>query len=98
NNVILSDVVAIRGEASILTFRRAAAKVGAEHPDGEVVNIALSGDIGAYLGGVRCLTAAIQSLRKSGSNYNIVYVGPQKRNLRRSGIMSYDFISATGFI
>jgi hypothetical protein len=98
NDNILRDVVAIRGEASILTFRRAAAKVTAKRFDEDEISVALSGELGVYLGGVKCLIAAIHSLRDSGRSYRIVYVGTSKRELRRSGIRSYDPISVRGFI
>jgi hypothetical protein len=98
NDSILSDVIAIRREASILTFRRAAAKTVAQRPDSTDLSVAISGDIGPYLGGVKCLIAAIERLRKSGPKYNILYVGPSKKVLRRNGILSHASISATGFI
>jgi hypothetical protein len=98
NENILRDVVAIRGEASILTFRRAAAKITAKRSDDDEVTVALSGELGVYLGGVKCLIAAVQRLRESGRNCRIVYTGTSKRDLRRSGIVSHDSISARGFI
>jgi len=97
NDHILRAVVAIRGEASILTFRRAAAKITAERSDDDEISVALSGELGVYLGGVKCLIAAIQLLREDGRNCRMVYVGTSKRDLRRSGI-SYDSISVRGFI
>jgi glycosyltransferase involved in cell wall biosynthesis len=98
NDSIMRDVIAIRGEASILPFRRAATKLVAQRSESKEISVAISGDIGSYLGGVRCLITAIQSLRESGLNYNIVYVGSSKKVLRRNGILYHDSISATGFI
>jgi hypothetical protein len=98
NDKILSDVVAIRGDASILTFRRAAAKNTAKRSDVEEIRVALSGELGVYLGGVKCLIAATQHLRERGRQCSVVYLGTSKRDLKRSGLASSDLISVKGFI
>src|SRR3569832_445621 len=85
NSAILRDVTSIRREASILTFRRTAAKVVAQRSDDTTVSVAILGDIGSYLGGVTCLIAAIEHLRKDGQNHNVVYVGTSQKMLKRFG-------------
>ena len=98
NSAILRDVTSIRREASILTFRRTAAKVVAQRSDDTTVSVAILGDIGSYLGGVTCLIAAIEHLRMVGQNHNVVFVGTSQKMLKRNGISARDSISATGFI
>jgi Glycosyl transferases group 1 len=98
NDNILSDVVAMRGDASILTFRRAAAKNTAKRSDGKEVSVALSGELGVYLDGVKCLITATQHLRERGHQCSVVYIGTSKRDLKRNGLASHDAISVKGFI
>jgi hypothetical protein len=98
NDHILRDVAAIRGDASILTFRRAAAKSTARRPDSEEISVALSGEVGPYVSGLKCLITAIRKLRGNSVNCRMVYVGPSKRDLGRGGITPQDPVSVSGFI
>lgn len=96
NRNILERVQTLRRDASILTFKRDAAKFVAA-PPGKDMKIAIMGDIGSYIEGVISLIHAVETLRAAGGTFRIVYFGAPK-TLRRFGFEVHDFITATGFI
>lgn len=97
NKAILDYVQKTQNNSSILSFNRLPSASRASFSLGKTTTVAIMGDIGSYVGGIRCLIDAISLLSNSGSAYRIVYIG-NGRNLGRLGLSDCNLISATGFI
>ncbi len=97
NRQMLNDLQGAQRKSSILTFTRYPAHVIAGFTSGNEIKIALTGNITSYIDGMKCLIRAVEILRAAGKDYRIVYVGPPK-SVRRCGIGTHDFITATGFL
>jgi Glycosyl transferases group 1 len=90
-----------RTSSSVLTFIRqspldfASFEMGVAAP---TRRIAILGDIGSYIEGIRCLITAVDHLRTRGSAaWHIQYIGAQKM-LSRAGLPRLPFLRSTGFL
>jgi hypothetical protein len=97
NAAMLSVVRPQNANASILTFIRDAAVVTSAYSAPDEMVVALIGDIGAYIDGVRVLIDAVSHLRSQDIKCRILYVGA-KKTLRRHKLNDLPFMSATGFL
>jgi glycosyltransferase involved in cell wall biosynthesis len=97
NYQMLKDMHGVQRKSSILTFTRGPSNMIARYTSGNERIIALTGNITSYIDGMKCLIRAVDILRAAGKDYRIVYIGPLK-SVRRCGIGTHDFITATGFL
>lgn len=99
NEQILDEVRPLQPNATLLPFRRDATPQRARPRSATAPKpaIAILGDIGSYLDGVRSLLEAVVLAERAGAAYDVLYVGAAKM-LRRAGIGPSPRIRATGFL
>jgi hypothetical protein len=96
NDAIANEVKKTRG-ADILQFTRSKPNHRCIYAKDGDIRIALIGDIGSYIEGVKKLVAAVDIVNKAGRSAKILYIG-KSTIPKKCGMSSRDHIEATGFI